>query len=72
MVVVLREQMRITDHVWKDFLWHLRRGQVKEEHVAMLKTLVLNDLDTSEAKKWDEAVLVTPQHAVWRLGRMES
>jgi hypothetical protein len=41
MVVILKEQMRVTDEVWKDFLVHLRHGMVEEEHLKMLCTLIV-------------------------------
>ena len=40
-VVILREQMRITDHIWRDFLGHLRYGRVEPRHLKMLRTLLL-------------------------------
>ena len=40
-VVILGEQMRVTDHVWRNFLNHLRHGRVERRHLAMLRTLLL-------------------------------
>src|ERR1700676_3110192 len=40
-VVILREQLRVTDQVWHDFLQHLRYGQVQPHHVDMLRTLLV-------------------------------
>ena len=40
-VVILQEQMRVTDHVWRDFLDHLRYGRVEPRHLKMLRTLLL-------------------------------
>ena len=40
-VVILGEQMRVTDHVWRDFLDHLRHGRVEQRHLTMLRTLLL-------------------------------
>ena len=40
-VVILREQVRVTDHVWRDFLDHLRHGRVEPRHLKMLRTLLL-------------------------------
>ena len=40
-VVILREQMRVTDYVWRDFLDHLRYGRVEPRHLQMLRTLLL-------------------------------
>ncbi|KAJ7028351.1 hypothetical protein C8F04DRAFT_886815, partial [Mycena alexandri] len=55
-VVLLKEQMRVTDAVWLDFLRHLRVGNVQEHHLAMLRGLI--------SAPWNEASLVTPRHAV--------
>ncbi|KAG1739555.1 hypothetical protein EDB19DRAFT_1635769 [Suillus lakei] len=70
-VVILTEQVCVTDKVWHDFLQHLRHSQVQEHHVKMLRTLVLSDphcLPTDFATKpWNEAALVMPQHTVQRL-----
>ncbi|OCH83740.1 hypothetical protein OBBRIDRAFT_871838, partial [Obba rivulosa] len=66
-VVILKEQMRITDPVWPKFLQHLHHGEVEEEDLDMLEGLVLGseeaDVDFSSAP-WNEASLVTPRHAV--------
>ena len=67
-VVILREQYRVTDPVWKGFLTHLQKGEVTDEDVAMLKELVLDHpkcpyVDFTE-DPWNEASLVTPQHGV--------
>ncbi|KAJ3930790.1 MAG: hypothetical protein NXY57DRAFT_853411, partial [Lentinula lateritia] len=67
-VVILKEQMRVVDHTWRDFLVHLRHGMVEERHLKMLRTLVLGDitcLPTDFSKgPWNDASLVTPRHAV--------
>ena len=67
-VVLLKEQVRVVDPVWLDFLRHLRQGTVREEHVHMLKGLILTDFDCPvtdfTAPPWDSASLVTPRHAV--------
>ncbi|PSS32096.1 hypothetical protein PHLCEN_2v2137 [Hermanssonia centrifuga] len=66
-VVVLQEQMRVTDPVWQDLLVHLRAGNVQREHVQILKRLVLSRpsamIDFNE-EPWKRAALVTPRHAV--------
>ncbi|EIM85734.1 uncharacterized protein STEHIDRAFT_27417, partial [Stereum hirsutum FP-91666 SS1] len=49
-VVILREQMRVTDTVWRDFLRNLRFGRVQPEDITMLRGQLLG--------------LVTPRHAV--------
>lgn len=67
-VVVLTEQLRVVDVVWRDFLAHLRMGRVQQHHVAMLRQLVLTtpkiSLPDSSAAPWADACLVTPRHGV--------
>lgn len=67
-VVILKEQKRVTDDVWKDFLDHLRRGQVQEHHIQMLKSLVIGNPQSVpvdfHSQPWSDAPLVTPRHAV--------
>ncbi|KZT03544.1 uncharacterized protein LAESUDRAFT_738232 [Laetiporus sulphureus 93-53] len=67
-IVLLKEQVRVTDMVWMQFLCHLRHGQVRTEDIKMLKDLIITspsspptDFDSSE---WGEAALVTPRHCV--------
>ncbi|KIK25555.1 hypothetical protein PISMIDRAFT_96710, partial [Pisolithus microcarpus 441] len=69
-VVILQEQMRVTDKVWQDFLYGVRMGRVQEPHIAMLRQLVLTNpsappLDFT-VPPWADACLVTPRHAVRR------
>ena len=40
-IVILQEQMRVTDYTWRDFLDHLRHGRVESRHLKMLRTLLL-------------------------------
>ena len=40
-LVILKEQMRVTDPTWRDFLVHLRYGRVEMRHLKMLRTLLL-------------------------------
>jgi hypothetical protein len=68
-VVVLKEQKRVTDAVWLDFLRHLRVGNVQEHHLAMLRSLIVGQDDSGaavdfDADPWSTAALVTPRHAV--------
>ncbi|KAJ7187076.1 hypothetical protein C8R46DRAFT_1274132, partial [Mycena filopes] len=66
-VVLLKEQLRVTDLVWLDFLRHLRVGNVQQRHIAMLRTLIVgkgNGADSFDAAPWNDASLVTPRHAV--------
>ncbi|KAI6120914.1 hypothetical protein EDD16DRAFT_1477906, partial [Pisolithus croceorrhizus] len=67
-VVLLQQQMRVTDEVWRDFLHHLRMGRVQQHHLDMLRTLILTSPGTSRPdftrSPWALACLVTPRHAV--------
>ncbi|CAK5266163.1 unnamed protein product [Mycena citricolor] len=63
-VVLLKQQMRVTDQVWLDFLRHLRVGNVKEHHMSMLRTLCLSPDNNFEDDPWQDATLVTPRHGV--------
>ncbi|KAI1782350.1 hypothetical protein LXA43DRAFT_857865, partial [Ganoderma leucocontextum] len=73
-VVILDEQMRVTDNVWRDFLTSLRMGEVTEEQLDMLRGLVLSSADNEEisTEKWTNANLVTPRHAVRKLWNNEA
>jgi len=75
-VVILKEQMRVTDPVWCNFLEHLRYGWVKEEHITMLQTLVITNPNSTptdfKRSPWDSACLVTPWHAVQHLWNEEA
>lgn len=67
-VVILEEQIRVTDPVWRDFLQHLRYGRVQEHHIDMLRKLVVTHpecqpTDFAETP-WRDVSLVTPRHAV--------
>ncbi|RDX55293.1 hypothetical protein OH76DRAFT_1331288, partial [Lentinus brumalis] len=68
-VVILQEQMRVSDPVWRDFLVHLRYARVQQHHIDMLRTLVLAPddgaaVDVASAAAFADAALVTPRHAV--------
>ena len=67
-VVILRQQMRITDPIWQDFLYHLRHGYLREHHIELLRRLVLSHPNVPHSNpldpKWKDAVLITPRHAV--------
>jgi hypothetical protein len=67
-VVILKEQMRVTDNVWHEFLQHLHHGQVKERHLKMLRKLVIGKLQEPQVDfsvdPWKSASLITPRHAV--------
>ncbi len=70
-VVILKEQMRVSDPTWRDFLVHLRYGKVTKEHLTMLRTLILSKADIASSAspsstRWShgDASLVTPRHGV--------
>lgn len=67
-VVVLKDQVRVTDPVWLDFLRHLRNGRVQQRHITMLKKLTLTNPQVEmvdfSSPPWDDVCLVTPRHAV--------
>src|SRR5258708_25870861 len=67
-VVILKDQVRVTDKGWLDLLQHLRHGTCSTEHISMLHTLLLGSSkcpDTNfTCRPWSNAVLVTPWHSV--------
>ena len=64
-VVILREQMRVTDQRWRDFLIRLRYGRVQRGDLTVLRSLLLQNspIDFS-TPPWSDASLITPRHAV--------
>jgi len=64
-VVTLREQMRVTDQRWRNFLVRLRYGTVQRDDLTMLRTLLLQQspIDFS-SPPWADASLITPRHGV--------
>ena len=68
MVVTLREQVRVVDPIWNDFLHHLRHGQVEPRHISILEKLCLTNplcpCPNFSQPPWSSVVLVTPHHAV--------
>lgn len=67
-VVVLKEQIQVTDKVWHDFLQHLHHSQVKECHLKMLRKLVIRRSQEPQvnfsADPWKCMSLITPHHAI--------
>ena len=67
-VVRLTIQVRVTDQVWVNLLQRARHGECHEEDLKTLCALVLTDqqcpLTDFSSPPWNEAVLVTPRHAV--------
>ncbi|KAI0076306.1 hypothetical protein K474DRAFT_1645141 [Panus rudis PR-1116 ss-1] len=67
-VVLLTQQVRVSDPVWMDLLHHLRRGRLQEHHLDTLRQLRLTDprcpATDFTSSPWKDACLVTPRHAV--------
>ena len=63
-VVILREQVCVTDAVWQDFLTHLRYGQVQPHHLKMLHQQIVQHPDCPPTdfatSPWNDTSLVTP------------
>ena len=77
-VIVLHEQVQVTDMGWWDFLRCLHKGAVKEEDLAMLRKLLITNpeclLTDFTSSTWGKLFLVTPYHAVrteWNLSAAE-
>jgi hypothetical protein len=47
-VAILKEQLRVTDDIWKEFLGRLRCGRVLKEDIIMLHGLVLGSGPTQK------------------------
>lgn len=65
--VILREQKRVQDPVYLEFLQALRHGRVTSDHVEMLRDLLLQpeEFDESvEDNPWLDAPLITPRNSV--------
>ncbi|KIK80722.1 hypothetical protein PAXRUDRAFT_157908 [Paxillus rubicundulus Ve08.2h10] len=67
-VIILKQQMRVVDPIWIDFLQHLRHGHVQQCHMDMLHRMELAHPDCVpmdfSAPPWNKSVLITPQHGV--------
>ena len=65
-VVILKEQKRVKDEEWLQFLRRLRKGRVIAKDIAMLRTLVLSPSasDNMMDNDWNDTSLITPRHAV--------
>jgi len=67
-VVILQEQVRTGDTVWRDFLRRLRHGSCTEADFKMLQRLDLRSspVDVTDPR-WRDAILVTPRNAMRKL-----
>jgi hypothetical protein len=67
-VVWLKQQFRSTDPVWTDLLRHVRYGTCREEHLQILRDLIVTSPKCPRtdynAPPWNDAVLITPRHGV--------
>ena len=77
-VVILREQMRITDDVWTRILSRLRVGECTEEDIREVQKLVLSnpacEVPDFTKAPWCDATLITPRNAtkdLWNSAALE-
>jgi PIF1-like helicase len=75
-VVILKEQKRVEDTIWHDLLKHVRYGKCREQHLKMLRQLIITNSDCPPTDfsrpPWNKALLVTPRHSVRMQWNMES
>lgn len=77
-VVILREQMRMTDEVWTGILSRLRVGECTEMDIKEVQKLVLTnpacDVPDFSTAPWSDATLITPRNAtkdLWNTAALE-
>ena len=77
-VVILREQMRITDEVWTGILSRLRVGECTEDDIKEVQKLVLTNPECERpdfsTSPWCDATLITPRNAtkdLWNAAALE-
>lgn len=77
-VVILREQMRITDDVWTGILSRLRVGECTEKDIEEVQRLVLTnpacEIPDFTSTPWCDATLITPRNAtkdLWNSAALE-
>jgi hypothetical protein len=67
-VVILKHQVCTSNPVWQKFLNTLHQGHIQEEDIAMLKGLILTNLQCPptnlNSELWKNCSLITPQHTV--------
>jgi len=63
-VIILTEQKRVTDLVWKGILDRLREGECTEEDLKEVKNLIVKEEDGAQSEPWPNSVLVTSRHSV--------
>ena len=77
-VVILQDQMRVTDDVWTEILSRLRVGDCTEDDIKEVQKLVLTnpDCEVPDFTKgpWCDATLITPRNAakdLWNSAAVE-
>lgn len=77
-VVILREQMRITDEIWTGILSRLRVGECTEDDIREVQKLVLTsptcEIPDFTTSPWCDATLITPRNAtkdLWNAASLE-
>ena len=69
-VVVLKQQIRVTDVLWLNFLHCLCYGEITDLDLTLLCSLVLTLSNSSipdfAKEPWKDVMLVMSQHAVWQ------
>lgn len=69
-VVRLTQQVRVIDEEWLDVLRHVRNGSCHAHHLQLLRSLIVTDSRCPpfdfDSNPWNDAILVTPRHAVRR------
>ncbi|KAG8742906.1 hypothetical protein FRC10_000765 [Ceratobasidium sp. 414] len=65
-VVILRQQFRNEDPLWRSILTRLRRGECTRADIAAIRSLILTEKDREllSSAPWTDAVLVTPRCVV--------
>jgi hypothetical protein len=77
-VVILREQMRVTDDLWTKLLSRLRVGDCTEADIHEVQKLVLTNPECEQpdftTSPWCDATLITPRNAakdLWNAASLE-
>ena len=72
-VVILTQQKRVHDLIWYQFLTRLRKGEVNESDLTMLRSLILGvDSNGTNQTNWKQASMITPRHAVRKAWNKEA
>ena len=70
-VVILKEQKRVSDDTWCSFLRRLRKGEVQDADLAMLRKLIIGSPQSKPVNfqddPWSSAPLITSRHAVRKM-----